>query len=97
MKIIISHSFLSLFEKTFKYQHIKIDDFCRKLKETPLIHIKNPIFKYKFFIKSTAVRGFVARKNSDTLVPLYIVFKNTLEGHNLVLDSDMKTKLNHLL
>ena len=97
MIIYLPHSFIATFEKDFKNYHLTIDDFCKKLQETSCIHIKNPIYKFKFYIKWIAVRWFILKKDTDIVVPLCIFLKSSIEGNNLLLTPTMSQKIEWLL
>jgi hypothetical protein len=50
MIVYTTNTFISSFEKDFKKHHISVEDFCKKLKITVPIHIKEPLYKVKFFV-----------------------------------------------
>lgn len=51
MIIKVTHRFAQQFEKDFSLYHFGIDDLVVKLQETPMISLKYPIVKAKFYIK----------------------------------------------
>ena len=92
----LPHSFVRIFEKDFHSYNISIQDLVHKLAHTSMISIQHPIVKCKFYIKGISIRWFCVVKN-DTIVPLFMVIKNSRLWDNLILDKTMSKKLDHLM
>ena len=90
------HSFIKWFQKDYRLYDISMADLASKLIQMPMIKIKYPIVKCKFYLKNIAMRWFCIVKN-DTIIPLYMVIKNSRLWDNLILDKTMSKKLDNLM
>ena len=85
-KIIITEHFE---KKEYKFitKYFSLEDFCKKLKETKLIYLKNPYFKLKFYIWWVSFRWVILITKSWNLVPLMISLKKEKDWKNIIWDT----------
>ena len=96
MIVKIPKTFVKNFNKDFSLYNINIEVLAKKLLETDYIFIKNPIFKFKWYIWWISIRWFLMI-SGDIIMPIYIIIKNSKEWENLILDKNMSKKINKLV
>lgn len=96
MKIILTKSFISDFDKEFKNYNINHEDLISRIKSTKIINLSNPFIKYKITIKWVSLRWIWIINNNWKMIPIFFVLKKDKNyWTNLVLNKEVLNKVNN--